>query len=94
MTRIARVDKYVFATSLSVRTPKSGDAVGLYQCLKDSFSFVGVQDSDWQKKLIGFGCDGTNVNIADGGVKGYLRRDLPWIEVIWCLAHRKLFFRN
>ena len=66
----------------SVRTPKSGDAVGLYQCLKDSFSFVGVQDSDWQKKLIGFGCDGTNVNIADGGVKGYLRRDLPWIEVI------------
>ena len=47
--------------------------------------FVGV--NDWEEKLIGLGCNGTNVNIATGGLRGYLEEALPWI-VFWCLAHR------
>ena len=39
-------------------------------------------------KLIGFGCDGANVNIAAGGLRGLLEEPMPWIVVVWCLAHR------
>lgn len=42
---------------------------------------------DWKDKLIGFGCDGTSVNIADNGLKGYLEQNCPWIVTFWCLAH-------
>ena len=38
-------------------------------------------------KLIGFGCDGTNANIADGGLKGFLKEAVPWVFVFWCLGH-------
>ena len=48
--------------------------------------FVGV--NDWEKKLIGLGCDGTNVNIAARGLRGYLEEAVPWIVVFWCLVHR------
>ena len=48
--------------------------------------FVGV--TNWEEKLIGVGCDGTNVNIAAGGLRGYLEEAVPWIVVFWCLAHR------
>ncbi len=37
--------------------------------------FVGV--SDWKDHLIGFGCDGTNVNLAYGGSKGHLEQAVP-----------------
>ena len=43
---------------------------------------------DWKTKIIGFGCDGTNANIAQGGLKGLLEDEVPWIFVFWCLAHR------
>ena len=42
---------------------------------------------DWKDKLIGFGCDGTSVNIAGNGLKGYLEENLPWIIMLWYLAH-------
>ena len=48
--------------------------------------FVGV--NDWEEKLIGLGCNGTNVNIAARGLRGYLEEEVPWIVVFWCLAHR------
>ena len=41
--------------------------------------FVGIVD--WEVKLIGFGCDGTNVNIAAGGLRGFLEKSVPWIVV-------------
>ena len=43
---------------------------------------------DWKDKLIGFGCDGTSVNITGNGLKGYLEQNCPWIVTFWCLAHR------
>ena len=44
---------------------------------------------EWEHKLIGFGCDGTSVNMcATSGLKGLLTQSVPWIAVFWCLAHR------
>ena len=71
---------------LTVRQPKSGNAEGLFECFKTALSYVGV--ANWEDKLIGFGCDGTSVNIAAGGLRGYLEQSVPWVVVFWCLAHR------
>ena len=37
---------------------------------------------------MGFGSDGASVNMAAGGLQGYLEADIPWVVVFWCLAHR------
>ena len=50
------------------------------------FSYVGI--TNWESKLVGLGCDGTNVNIGDRGLRGYLEETVPWVVVFWCLAHR------
>ena len=42
----------------------------------------------WKTKTIGLGCDGTNANIGDRGLKGLLQREVPWVCVFWCLSHR------
>ena len=54
----------------SVRKPSSGDAKGLCECLKQAVKYVGLHN-DWNRKLIGFGCDGTSVNIGGRGLKMY-----------------------
>ena len=46
---------------------------------------MGVKD--WKDKLIGFGCDGTSVNIAGNGLKKYLEQNSPWIVMFWCARH-------
>ena len=60
---------------LTVRQPKSGNAEGLFECFKTALSYVGL--ANWEDKLIGFGCDGTSVNIAAGGLRGYLDQSVP-----------------
>ena len=47
-----------------------------------------MEVDDWQQKLVGFSCDGASANIAEGGLKGHLQREVPWIAMFWCLAHR------
>ena len=83
------VDKRVRVRNkfFSVRRLHQGDARSLYKCLEQAIKFVGLTD-EWKMKLIGFGCDGTSVNIAERGLKMYLQDVAPWIEVFWCLAHR------
>lgn len=61
------------------------DRQGLFECVRRAIDYVGIKE--WENKLIGLGCDGTNANIADGGLKGYLQQSVPWIIVCWCLAH-------
>ena len=43
---------------------------------------------NWAQKLVGFGTDGAAVNRAEGGLKGQLKQVTPWMEMVWCLAHR------
>ena len=48
---------------------------------------MGMGDN-WTQKLIGFGTDGAAVNLAENGLKGQLKQVAPWMEMVWCLAHR------
>ena len=69
----------------SVRQPKDGTAAGLYNSFTRTLHHMDVKD--WKDNLIGFGCDGTSVNIAGNGLRGFLEQSYPWIVTFWCLAH-------
>jgi len=45
----------------------SSTGEGLYKCFDEMVGCIGIQDLV-EQKLVGFGCDGTNANIADGGI--------------------------
>ena len=47
-----------------------------------------MEIKQWKSRMIEFGCDGTNANIAAGGLRDHLTHEMPWIFVFWCLAHR------
>ena len=72
---------------LTVKYLESATGEELYKCFDDMVSCIGIQDLV-EQKLVGFGCDGTNANIADGGLKGHLVQKFPAIVVTWCLSHR------
>jgi len=72
---------------LIVKYLDSGTGEGLYKCFDEMVVCIGIQDLV-EQKLVGFGCDGTNANIADGGLKGHLLQRIPSILVTWCLSHR------
>ena len=65
-----------------VRRPARTNAQGLFDCLRAGIDYVGV--SNWQCKLIGFGCDSAIINM---GAKGFLLECMPMIVVFWCFAH-------
>ena len=56
----------------------------LFSIYRKEFSCV----TGWESKLIGFGCDGTSVNMGANGLQGYLEESVPWVILFWCLAHR------
>ena len=47
----------------AVRQPPIGNAEGLFDALNRAFVRMDIADSDWKKRLVGLGCDGTNVNM-------------------------------
>ena len=77
---------HVRNTFLCGRYLKNGTGEGLYESLERAMQYVEIDD--WKTKMIGFGCDGASANIAEGGLKGILTREVPWIFMFWCLAHR------
>ena len=63
-----------------------GTGEGLYICVKKTLDMTPLE---WQYKMTGLGCDGTNANIGSrSGLKGHLKKDITWLIVSWCLAHR------
>ena len=60
---------------LTTRYLNSGTAKGLYEAFGRALKYVGLEEL--KSQLIGFGCNGTNVNIAEGGLKGLLTKDFP-----------------
>ena len=66
---------------------KSADASGVVECISDAFTSIGIEHVC--KKLVGFGADGASVNRGDKeGVKAILKRENPWLNFGWCVAHR------
>ena len=77
---------YVRNRFFAVRHLSSATAEGLFDSFKRAVGYM--QLDAWKTKMIGFGCDGTNANIAQGGLRGLLSHEMPWVFVFWCLAHR------
>ena len=71
---------------LCVRQPNSVCATGLFEAFQRALAYLELDQQP--SKLIGFGCDGANVNMGNNGVKGLIQSDRPWVVTIWCLAHR------
>ena len=65
----------------TARHLSSGTGQGLFDCVKKAVEYMGA--ADWESKLIGFGCDidGTNANMADGGLKGFLKEAVLWVTI-------------
>ena len=74
----------------AIERPRKVDAKGLFDCLQSSLSRIGIQgiSADQCKLLIGIGTDGASANIARGGLKGLVEKEIPWLYWSWCLAHR------
>ena len=65
---------------------KGGTGRGLFESVCKATQYMNI--TDWKTKMIGFGCDGASANMAEGGLRGLLRSEFPWICMFWCLAHR------
>ena len=70
----------------AVKHLHSSTSLGLFESFKGAVGYMEVKQ--WKSRMIGFGCDGTDANIAAGGLRGHLTHEMPWIFVFWCLAHR------
>lgn len=66
---------------LALQQPRSTTGEGLYECLQRAFDYVEIDE--WKKKLISFGCDGASANIAVGGLRGHLEKEVPWVVMFW-----------
>ena len=62
---------------LCVRKLKCGNARGLFESFESAMQYSGI--TDWKTKLVAFSTDGATVNIANGGLKGLLEKEVPWI---------------
>ena len=65
--------------------PACANGEGFYECFTHVLIFAGIPD--WQNMLVGFGSDVASVNIGARGLKGYLKKVVPWVLVFWRLAH-------
>lgn len=70
------------ANCLQLENPKAE----MQDCFEAAMSYVDIPD--WTSKLVGLGCDRVSVNIAAGGLRDHLEESVPWVVVVWRLAHR------
>ena len=73
-----------------VSRPQSVSADGLFALIGQALQALGIQAINTSEctKLVGVGTDGASANIAGMGLKGLIKKELPWIFWMWCLAHR------
>ena len=84
------------ARYFSVEEPKKAHAEGLIASLQKALRPLGF-DNELNKSsviegktiLISGGTDGASVKISGhNGIKGIMKRELPWLFWAWCYAHR------
>jgi hypothetical protein len=75
---------------LTVHQPESANAEGLFASLEYGLKCLGIPSLSRQTctQLVGIATDGASANIATGGLKGLVEKELNWIFWMWCLAHR------
>ena len=77
---------------LTVARPQAVTAQDLFECLQSGLGQLGIEAIDAAvedcKRLVGIRTDGAAENIASGGLKGLVEKELPWVYWMWCLAHR------
>ena len=76
---------------LTVVRPLAVTANGLMEVFKNALNCLGISSVSKQEcaTLVGVGTDGASANIAaNGGLKGLVEKELPWIFWMWCLGHR------
>ena len=61
------------------KQPSFVDAPGLYECLKNALTYLGV---DQTSKLIDLGCHGASVNLGARALKGLVKEERPWIAAV------------
>ncbi len=66
---------------------KCGNARGLFESFESAMQYSGI--TDWKTKLVAFSTDGAAVNIANGGLKGLLEKEDPWIA-FFCVNGTRL----
>jgi hypothetical protein len=72
---------------LRLEEPPNTKSVGIISALDNAFRHFGVDN--WKGKMLGFCSDGASVMMGErNGVATVLKRDSPWLLVVWCLAHR------
>ena len=70
-------------------SPKSPNAVGIYDAILRGLEGVNISQEVLKDKLVGLGCDGASVMTGRiGGVAALFRKLQPSLTVIHCLAHR------
>ena len=60
---------------------KSGTGEGLFESLERAIQFMDIDE--WKTKMIGYGCDGASTDITEGGLKGILQSEVPYIFMFW-----------
>ena len=72
---------------LGLMSLPSGSAEGISSGLHSFFSDMGFLN--WKEKLVSLGTDGASVNVgAQGGLGAVLKKDIPYLLQVHCVAHR------
>ena len=61
----------------TVRQLNSGTGQGLLQCVRKAMEYT-----DWEKRMIGLGCDGCSANMGERGLQGLLQRSLLYFGAL------------
>ena len=75
---------------LAIDRPTTTNAEDLSKSLRYGLQQLGISDLNKEEccRLIGIATDGTFVNVASGGIKGVVEKQVPWVYWMWCMAHR------
>ena len=60
---------------LAIRRPSHSNAEGFFECF--TRALANIEITDCKSKLVGIGCNGTNINLGTNGFQGYIEESVP-----------------